>query len=600
MRLLARFLGLFARAAGWALGLRAVSTVLAGLAPVLSAWLARELINHLIAHRGTAAWLSTAALAATATLIAILQHVNRYADQEITRRVALRTQAELFTALTRLPGLAELENPQFQDRLRLAQQIGQGGPQQLIGAAFGLAQSAVLVGGFLVTLIVASPVVAPLVLLSALPMLWAQLKLSRQSVDMSLRITPNIRRQMFYSMLLLDTRAAKEIRLFGLGDFLRGRMLTELTQAQAGERRIDRTALRVNGLLSLLTGVVSTIALIVHVNQIAAGRGSVGDIAVLIAALASVQSGLAGIVTEIATANEFLLLFGHYVHVTTVPVDTPAGQTEELPTLRGAIELRDVWFRYHPDHDWVLRGVNLTIPAGESLALVGLNGAGKSTLVKLICRLYEPTRGTITWDGTDISEVDVAQLRKRIGVVFQDYMSYELSAAENIALGDLDALTDEPRLRAAAAEVDLDDTITALPRGYQTMLSRVFEPSDDHVAGVVLSGGQWQRVAIARAVIRSSADLLILDEPSAGLDAAAEHSIHESLRRLRQGRSSLLISHRLNAVRQADRIVVLDGGVVTEQGTHDILMAVGGAYAALFRTQAGGYQLVPDTAGAKT
>ncbi|MEV6926140.1 ABC transporter ATP-binding protein [Dactylosporangium sp. NPDC051485] len=583
-------LGLYARAAPGPLALRVATAAAAGLIPVLSAWLTRELINQLVAHRASGAWLATAGLAASGALFAVLQHVSRYADQEIARRVTLRTQADLFTALARRPGLAELEDPQFQDRLRLAQRVGQGGPQQLVGAFFGLAQSGLLVAAFLATLVVAAPAVAALVLFSALPMLWAQLRLSRRSVDTSLRITPNLRRQMFYSMLLLDTRAAKEIRLFGLGAFLRGRMLGELSQAQAGERGLDRATLGVNGLLSLLTGAVSAAALLVHVGRIAAGHGSVGDMAVLIAALAGVQSGLAGIVTDIATVNEFLLLFGHYRHVTTV-AEPAVAAPGDLPALRGAIVLRDVWFRYHPEHDWVLRGVDLTIPAGESVALVGLNGAGKSTLVKLICRLYEPTRGTITWDGVDLAACDVAQLRRRVGVVFQDYMSYELSAAENIALGDLGALGDEPRLRAAAAEVDLDDTLSALPRGYRTMLSRVYEPTDDPTAGVVLSGGQWQRLAIARAVLRGGADLLILDEPSAGLDAAAEHLIHQSLRRLREGRSSLLISHRLNAVRAADRIVVLDGGVIAEQGTHDALMTLDGAYAALFRTQAGGYQL---------
>jgi ATP-binding cassette subfamily B protein len=209
-RLLPISIGLCTRAAPWVLVLRGVSTLVAGLAPVLSAWLARELINQLVAQRGTGVWLSTAALAASGAIFAVIQHVTRYADNEIARRVTRHTQDEMFAAVARLPGLAELEDPQFQDRLRLAQQVGQSGPQQLVSALFGLAQSALVVGGFLVTLVVTSPVTAALVLLSALPMLLAQLKLSRLRVETSVRVTPNIRRQMFYSMLLLDVRAAKE------------------------------------------------------------------------------------------------------------------------------------------------------------------------------------------------------------------------------------------------------------------------------------------------------------------------------------------------------------------------------------------------------
>src|SRR6185312_1681399 len=226
---------------------------------------------------------------------------------------------------------------------------------------------------------------------------------------------------------------------------------------------------------------------------------------------------------------------------------------------------RDVWFRYHPDHDWVLRGVNLVIPAGRSVALVGLNGAGKSTLVKLLCRMYEPERGTITWDGTDIRDLDPVTLRQRVGVLFQDYMTYQLTAAENIAVGDVSTLDpSDPhgseRLRTAARAAGVHEVIESLPQGYDTMLGRVFaaapaalsaarggraEPADARAGGVSLSGGQWQRVALARALLRREADLLILDEPSSGVDAEAEREMHGKLTELRAGRTSLLISHRL-------------------------------------------------------
>jgi ATP-binding cassette subfamily B protein len=243
--------------------------------------------------------------------------------------------------------------------------------------------------------------------------------------------------------------------------------------------------------------------------------------------------------------------------------------------------------------------LTLTIPHGQSIALVGLNGAGKSTLVKLLCRFYDPTRGSISWDGVDIRDLPVTELRRRIGAVFQDYMTYDMTAAENIGVGDLEAAR-EPLIRAAAGRAGIHDTIAALPHGYDTTLSRVLlgpgsrrggeANHSDESHGATLSGGQWQRLALARAFMRDKRDLLILDEPSSGLDPQAEHDVHERLRAHREGATSVLISHRLGATRGADLIVVLADGIVTEQGTHEQLMQLNGAYAQMFRVQAAGYR----------
>jgi ATP-binding cassette subfamily B protein len=225
--------------------------------------------------------------------------------------------------------------------------------------------------------------------------------------------------------------------------------------------------------------------------------------------------------------------------------------------------------------------------------LVGPNGSGKSTVVKLLCRMYDPTRGAILWDGVDLRDMPVDDLRRRIGAVFQDYMEYDLSAAENIALGDVDATGDRHRIEAAADRAGIHDTLAGLPRGYDTVLSRQFGggPDDaDPQTGVPLSGGQWQRVAFARSLLRDQCDLLVCDEPSAGLDAEAEHEVHTRLRRYRAGRTSLLVSHRLGAIRDADRIVVLHRGRVAQQGSHDGLLAEGGPYHRMFHLQAQGYR----------
>ena len=231
---------------------------------------------------------------------------------------------------------------------------------------------------------------------------------------------------------------------------------------------------------------------------------------------------------------------------------------------------------------------------------MGENGSGKSTLVKLLCRFYDPDRGSIRWDGTDLRDLDLDALRDRISAVFQDYMTYELSAAENIAVGDLRLAERPGALVAAAEQAGIDATLAALPWGYQTLLTRnYFDLSDegDPRTGVLLSGGQWQRVALARAFLRGGRELMILDEPSSGLDPEAERRIHVTLAATRTGRASVLISHRLNAVRDADHILVLSGGVLREQGSHDTLMARQGLYARLFTTQARGYAGVPVTVG---
>ena len=409
---------------------------------------------------------------------------------------------------------------------------------------------------------------------------------------MLVRSSPFWRRQMFYAALLLDMRAAKEIRLFGLADFLRGRMLEEMQAGQEAERRQDRYALTVDSMLSLATGVVSAVALAVFAAQVYGGRGTAGDLVVLMAALASVQSTLSSVISQVASIGELIVMFRHYVDITEVirhPVPTPG---VAAPRMRRGIELRDVWFRYAPDHDWILSGLDLALPYGRSLALVGDNGAGKSTIVKLLCGFYAPTRGAVLWDGVDIRELDAASMRQRITATFQDFMTYELSAADNIALGDLSALGVPTRVAAAAREVGIDEAIERLPHGYDTLLTRAFSDAPggaEPVVGVVLSGGQWQRLALARAVLREDTDLLILDEPSAGLDVYAEHEIHRHLAELRRGRTSVLISHRLNTVRDADVIAVLNGGRVVEQGTHADLMGISGRYAEMFRLQASGY-----------
>jgi ATP-binding cassette subfamily B protein len=420
--------------------------------------------------------------------------------------------------------------------------------------------------------------------------LAAEVWLSRRRAAMLVGIGPNERREFFFQDLLLSAQAAKEIRLFGLAGHLRGLMREQRTAADAERRRSDRRETAVQSVMGGASALLAGAGLVWALLETLGGGRTVGDVSLFVAAVAGVQASITGLVGEVATIHQQALLFGHYLSVLTAPPDLRVRpEPGAVPELRRGIEFRDVWFRYSAEHEWALRGVSFTIPYGHSVGLVGRNGAGKSTVVKLLCRMYDPERGAILWDGVDLRDVDPAQLRRRIGSVFQDYMTYDMSAADNIGLGDLDAMGDRERITAAAGRAGADGFVGALPRGYDTLLSRIF--LDGGETGVHLSGGQWQRLALARAYLRGGRDLLILDEPSSGLDAEAEHEIHSGLRRHRAGRTNLLISHRLGSIREADLIVVLDEGRVAERGSHADLLRLGGLYASLFAIQAEGYQV---------
>ncbi len=576
------------------------ASVLAGVAPVATVWLAKVAIDRLGA--GAAAgelWPVGIALAVVGLAVAAFAPIIRYLQAELERSVAVRAKDRLYRAVTGIGLLGTLEVPSFRDRLRLAEQASRSGPGQVVDSAVRLVQSGLTLTGLVGAVAVVDPRVAAVLLVAAVPALVAEVRLNRRRAAMAWRISPAERREFFYGDLLTDLGAAKELRLFGLGPLFRGRMLAELAANNAEQRRFDRREGTTQVGLAAVSAVLAGGALVWVLMGAARGQLTVGDATAVILAVGGVQSALASTVSHVALGHHAGLLLDHYRAVLAAPAEAVGPRAGAPPGagVRG-IELDDVWFRYADDLPWVLRGVSVTLPEGEALAVVGENGSGKSTLVKLLCRFYDPTRGAIRWDGVDLRELPLPELHRRIGAVFQDFVNYDLSAEENIALGDVDGrdqvdLT-PARIEDAARRAEVHEALAGLPRGYRTMLSREFAgPAEDEVDGVVLSGGQWQRLALARALLRGQRDLLVLDEPSSGLDAEAEASIHQEIRRYRRGRTSVLVSHRLNAVRDADRIVVLAGGRVAEHGDHDELMAADGTYARLFRLQAAGYETAP-------
>ncbi|MGW4213773.1 ABC transporter ATP-binding protein [Lentzea sp. NPDC004789] len=582
--------------------------VLGAAVPVASAWLVKLILDAVL--RGTPLypllWL-VGILAVVGVVAGVVPQVKEYVRVEADRRVALLSEDRLYGATERFVGLSRFEDPDFQDTLRVAQESGRSAPSNVVNGFVGVGRALVTVAGFIGSLAVLDPLITVVVLAAGVPAVLAERALARRRAAVFLEMSPSIRRELFYARLLTDVRAAKEVRLFGIGGFFRQRMLAERVTANAAERRVDRNELRVQGGLALLSSVVAGGGLVAAIVAASRGQLSVGDVSMFVAAVAGVQTSLSMLVSSYAMASRSLVTFEHYLALLRSDSDLPVATSPAVvPELRGCIELRDVWFRYSPAHPWVLRGVNMTIPVGRAVAIVGRNGAGKSTIVKLLCRFYDPTRGSVLWDGVDLRDMAPADLRARIGAVFQDFMEYDLTAAENVGVGDAEWRDDRSRVEEAARLAGVHKTLARLPAGYDTLLSRTFSASgsasaesaalawlngdDGSSVGVTLSTGQWQRLALARGLFRGRRDLLILDEPSSGLDPEAEHEVHETLRSYAAGTTRVLISHRLGATRDADHVFVIEDGVVSEEGSHASLVAAGGAYARLFALQAKGYQ----------
>ena len=576
-------------------------TAAASSMPAVGAWLAKRVVDELARGAGAdgdALLVLSAAAGAVVGVTAVLLPASRYMEMSVRRRVALAVDRSLFAVTVALPGLRRTEDPQFQGRLRMAEQAASEAPVQFTELANALVRTVVTVASLVGVVLLVSPGLAALLLVTGAIAFAAQIVRSRNDVALMEQSIHSMRWRDFYRALLLDARAAKEIRLFGLGDLLLRRMVGALARGNARELAVERRSDVLQGVLALATCAIAALGAVLVAMGCARGRFRVGDVMLFLAAVGGIQGAFATLVFMLGMSGRTLHMFQSYMEIVALPVETQ-GPVAALPPLDRGIELRDVWFRYSPGSPWVLEGVNLTIPHGAVVGLVGVNGAGKSTLVKLLCRFYEAERGQILWDGVDVRDLDPRALRRRIGATFQDFLTYDLTAAENVGLGDNDSLGDIERVRAAARRADIDDVLAALPRGYGTLLSRVLPEeeaeeaeaeADGPAAGSTLSGGQWQRVALARSLMRTDVDLLILDEPSSGLDAEAEHRIQETLRQHGARRTQLLISHRLSALRGADTIAVLAAGRIVEQGAHDALMLAAGHYARLFTIQASGYQ----------
>jgi ATP-binding cassette subfamily B protein len=382
-----------------------------------------------------------------------------------------------------------------------------------------------------------------------------------------------------------SVETAKEVKIFGLNGFLIDRYVRLATAFYAANRRL---ALRRAGWGGLFTGI-GTIGYYVAYAYIAwrtlAGAFSIGDLTFLAGSFRRLRNLIEGLLASFSsTAGQALYLDDLFSFFEVKPEILSPDNPQPFPLpIREGFVFEDVGFRYPGAERWAVRHLSFTLHAGEVLALVGENGAGKTTLVKLLTRLYDPDEGRILLDGRDLREYDLDALRGNMGVIFQDFVRYNLSAADNIAVGRIDARDDRARVARAAERSQADEVMAKLPANYDQMIGKRFRN------GVELSGGEWQKIAIARAYMRK-AEVLILDEPTAALDARSEYEVFRRFKELSQGKTAILISHRFSSVRMADRILVLADGTVEASGTHEELVSQAGRYAELFELQAAGYR----------
>ncbi len=570
----------------------AVLTVLGGIVPTATAWISKLLIDAVVAavRAGGSEATRSAVIGLVALQFAVfvgtallntVRNINQQALQELTAR---RVQLLLMDHANRLD-LSFFENPEFYDKLQEAQREAGYRPVGMVEQLFGLVRSAITFLSMIALIARLGPWVAAAALIAPIPSFIAQSRYGWQGYMMSRRQSPDRRLMSYLLDLVTKDTYNKEIKLFGLGDYFIARWRT------ISERfyRENRSLVVRRYLMGFLWGSLSTVVTSATYGYVAlqavVGRLTLGDLTFYSQAVGQVQSSLSGILSGLSDLYEnSLYLTNLFDFLDYVPaIQRPADPLPLARPLQGGIEFRHVSFTYPGKDTPALRDVSFTIASGESVALVGLNGAGKTTIVKLLTRLYDPDSGQILLDGHDLRDYDPADVRAVVGVIFQDYATYFFSARENIGLGRLADVENLALVEASAAKSGADAVVARLPKGYDTTLGRWFDE------GTQLSGGEWQKVALARAFMRD-AEILVLDEPTASLDARAEYDIFTRMRELTRGKMTLFISHRFSTVRLADRIFVLDNGMISEAGTHADLLAAGGIYADLFNLQAAAYR----------
>jgi ATP-binding cassette subfamily B protein len=559
------------------------------LIPLAMLWISKLILDGVVAWikhgsgNARALWKLVALELGLAVLSDLLARANSLADSLLGDRFTNRISVRLIEHATQLD-LASFEDPVFYDKLERArrQTTGRVG---LLAAVLNVAQDTLSLISLSAGLIVFSPWLMLLLIAAVIPAFLGETHFTTLAYSVLYRWTPQRRLLDYIRMLGASNQSAKEVKIFGLGPHLAERYREVSERIYNENKKVAVKRASVGFLLNLISTGGYYGAYAVVLIRTLAGAISVGTFIFLTGAFSRSRMYIEKILqsfTDISDQALYLKDLFEFFEMQPAIHSIPGALPAPRP-IRSGFEFRNVAFAYPGSPNMVVENINFRLETQEKIALIGENGAGKTTLVKLLARLYDPTIGQILLDGVDLREYDVEDLRKEIGIIFQDYMRYELLAKENIGFGKIEDLADQSRIEMAAHKSMAFQVIAKLPSGYDQMIGRRFD------GGVDLSGGEWQKFALARAYMRD-AQLLILDEPTATLDARAEYEVFRRFAELTKGRMAVLISHRFSTVRMADRILVLQDGRIREQGTHKHLVALGGQYAELFELQAAGYR----------
>jgi ATP-binding cassette, subfamily B, bacterial len=563
--------------------------IMAGLVPLSTLAVTRWIIDAVVAHvsrmqpLAAAFWWYVGLEFALASLGAILSRVIVYCDSLLADKYIRHISVKVMEHASRVD-LVHYEDPTFHDQLERAR-VQATDRLVMIQAIGNIVQQAITTATLAVSIVFFSPWLLAILIVFVIPAFLGDSHFAFLGYALNFRLTP-IRRELDYLRTLgASKESAKELKLFGLSAFLTGRYEELSDEVYRQNVDLARRKLRVGTLLSALTtaGYYSAYAYVIYRTLV--GALSVGTLTFLAGAIAGASNNIqmmfstfAGIADQALFLTDLLAFFAVRPAIQSPPHALPAPRP-----FQSGFEFQNVSFAYPGNSRLILEKLCLRIEPQERIALIGENGQGKTTLVKLLTRLYDPIAGRILLDGVDLREYNLEDLYSQVGVIFQDFMRYDMTVAENIALGKIDELRNHPLIASAAAKSRADVVIRRLPHGYRQVLGRRFD------GGVDLSGGEWQKLALARAYLRE-AQLLILDEPTASLDARSEREVFERFADLTKGRMALLISHRFSTVRMADRILVLEDGQITEQGSHGQLLARGGRYSEMFGLQAANYR----------
>ena len=493
--------------------------------------------------------------------------------------------------------LSFFEDAEFYDKLTRARREASSRPVALLSESFALVQNVVTLLGYAVMLAHFSAWIVLALLLATLPATLSEMRYSKIAFRIRNWRSPESRKLLYLEYVLANDEHVKEVKLFGIGPHLLDRYRT---LAESFFEEDKKLAIR-RALLTHAFSLIGTFAFYgtyaVMAVAAALARITLGNLTLYVVSLRQGQQAFQSVLSGIGNLYEHNLYMSNLFSYIELAEANERAQTERAERAQHAehrltvvassergIRFENVGFHYPGKDNWALRHVDLAIAPGDSIALVGENGAGKTTFVKLLSGLYQPTEGHIVLDGRDLSTWDPEQLRRRFGVLFQDFNKYQLKLRENIGLGSVAHLTDEPRIERAAERGGASELLQTLPGGLDAALGHWFEKGSE------LSGGQWQKVALARAFMREEADILVLDEPTAALDAESEHAVFERFRELAKGRTTIVISHRFPTVRMAKSIIVLERGQIVEHGSHESLLEKDGKYARMFNLQAQGYQ----------